>query len=180
VVTSVQFMGVGALGGESTPVLVLRELERERRWLAIWIGVPEAQELLAAEAGAPEPRPGTITLLGNVISAFDRQVERVEVTELRGSTFYADLVFGDGLRVSARPSDAIAFALRAELEVEVADEVLAVAGFHLSGEAVEASPTDGEALAADPEVLRASESEQESRLEEFREFLQHASPEDFR
>jgi bifunctional DNase/RNase len=180
VVTCVQFMGVGALGEESTPVLVLRECSGRRRWLAIWIGVAEARELLAAERGVPEPRPGTITLLSQVITALGSQVERVEVTELRGNTFVAELVFGDGLRISARPSDAIALALRAEVSLGVADEVLATAGFHVTGEVLGAADAGAEAPTVETEASPAPDPQQESRIQEFREFLQQISPEDFR
>lgn len=108
------------------PIVVLREAQGERV-LPIWVGVFEANAIALQIESVQTPRPMTHDLLKAVIDELGGRVERVVVCELRENTFYATLEVraGAGLRrVDARPSDAIALALRSGARIFVADEVI--------------------------------------------------------
>ncbi|QRP49317.1 bifunctional nuclease family protein [Amycolatopsis sp. FDAARGOS 1241] len=167
----VRVQGLAVVAQEVAPVVLLREETGLRRWLAITIGAPEAQELAAAQEQVVSARPGTVELILEVLSAFGQHVERVEVTELRDSIFHADLVLSDGVRVSARPSDAIAVGLRAHAPIEVAEDVLAEAAVDVT---VAGGDDPAEALGGDP-----AESS-EDQIRQFRDLLDEVSPDDFR
>jgi bifunctional DNase/RNase len=98
----------------NSPVVILAELRGERR-LPIWIGIPEAQSI-ASELEREEPvRPNTHDLAKRLIERLDGAVERIVVHELSEGIYYAAIELrsqGRRLRVDARPSDAIAIALR--------------------------------------------------------------------
>jgi len=121
---------VGALimdPNSNTPIVVLKGVESEAV-LPIWVGAYEANAIaLEIEKIVPQ-RPMTHDLLRNLIIQMGYKVERVIVTDLRDNTFYAviDLVDEDGERVSldARPSDAIALALRTDSPIYVDQRVL--------------------------------------------------------
>ena len=96
-------------------------------FLPIWIGHPEAAAILMKLQGASTPRPMTHDLLSEMLSQLDAKCERVSVTELRDNTFYAVIhmtVRGEALAIDARPSDAIALALRTRAPILVSDEVI--------------------------------------------------------
>ena len=98
----------------------------------------------------------THDLFRDVLAAFGRQLLEVRITAMRDMVFYAELVFDGGLQVSARPSDAIALALRTGATIYGAEEVL-----------------------AESSILIPDEQEDEVEVERFREFLDQVSPEDF-
>ncbi|WP_335645175.1 bifunctional nuclease family protein [Amycolatopsis albispora] len=123
--------GVALLPPDEAPVMLLREIEGRRRWLAVSIGAPEATALIAACQRVEHPRPDTIELIGQVIESFGGRVQRVEVTALEAGVFFADLVLSDGVHVSARPSDAVAIGVRAGAPLEVPESVLGVASVEL-------------------------------------------------
>ncbi len=135
------------------PIVLLKEVDGER-YLPIWIGAVEATAIAFAQQGIVPPRPLTHDLLKDVVTALSGDLQAIHITELRESVFYADLVFSDGLRVSARPSDAIALAMRAGTTIYADESVLEDAGI-------------------------AIPDEQENEVEKFREFLDNISPEDF-
>ena len=104
----------------NTPVLLLQETEGEGRTLPIFIGSPEATAIAYALQGVTMPRPLTHDLMKDMLSALDITVERVIVTELRASTYYAEMHLvhgGERTVVSSRPSDAVAVAVRTEVPV---------------------------------------------------------------
>lgn len=162
----VEVHGVGILAPDGAPVLVLREVPGPRRWLVITVGVPEAWALTAAQEHLTTVRPGTIELLSKVIDTFEAEVAQAEVTDLRHGIFHADLVFTDGLRVSSRPSDAIALALWVHAPVAVALAVLDEAAVEI---AVDEARDSHSAI-----------REQEQKVEEFRLKLEDINPDDFR
>src|SRR5690348_6894552 len=135
------------------PIVLLKETTGER-YLPIWIGAVEATAIAFAQQGLVAARPMTHDLLRDVLQALGARLEAVNITELRDSTYYAELVFAGGVRVSARPSDAIALAIRAGVTIYGSEAVLADAGIVIA-------------------------DEQESEVEKFREFLDNISPEDF-
>ena len=140
------------------PIVLLRE-SRGRRYLAIWIGATEATAIAYALEGVTTPRPFTHDLLRITTEVLGARVARVTVTELRDSVYYADLVLtqkDEDLHVSARPSDAIALAVRTGAPLYATAQVLDDAGIEIKDE------------------------DQEAEVERFREFLENLTPEDFR
>jgi bifunctional DNase/RNase len=108
------------------PIVVLREVEGERV-LPIWVGVFEANAIALQVENVQTPRPMTHDLLTNVISDLGAQVERVVVSDLRENTFYALLHVtapAGPVTIDARPSDAIALALRTGSRIFVEEEVI--------------------------------------------------------
>jgi bifunctional DNase/RNase len=91
-----------------------------------------------------------------VITALGAELTQIQITALKDGVYYAELVFASGVEVSARPSDAIALAVRTGVRIVAADEVLDAAGIELP----ESEPSEDE-------------------VERFREFLDQVSPEDF-
>lgn len=105
----------------NTPVVVLEE-EGGTRWLPIWIGSAEARSIALEMEALRSPRPNTHDLARDLIEQLDAKVARAVVTELREGTYYAILHLrrdGRSLQVDARPSDAIAIALRARAPIFV-------------------------------------------------------------
>jgi bifunctional DNase/RNase len=160
--------GMAVLAPESAPVMLLREREGERRWLAITIGAPEASAVALAQERIDLPRPGTIELIGMVVRSFGHKFTGVEVTDLRDGIFFADLLLDSGIRISARPSDAVAIGLRAGVPIAVDDSVLDAASVRVEivGERSES------AVPEDP-------AEQEQEIAEFRAMMDRIAPEDF-
>jgi len=151
----------------NTPVLLLQETEGEGRTLPIFIGSPEATAIAYALQGVDMPRPLTHDLMKDMLDALDIGVERVVITELRGSTYYAELhLLRQGARtvVSSRPSDAVAVAVRTETPLFVSDELMESEGIVL---ALEADDDDEESEVPDELVGQ------------FRRFLDSVRPEDF-
>jgi bifunctional DNase/RNase len=103
-----------AIDDHDVPVVVLEE-EGGTRWLPIWIGTAEARSIALEMEAKTSPRPNTHDLARSLIRGLDASVARVVVTELRDGTYYAILGIALGDRtveIDARPSDAIAIALR--------------------------------------------------------------------
>ncbi len=110
-----------------TPIIILKDINSETM-LPIWVGAYEANAIaLEIEKIAPQ-RPMTHDLLRNLIIEMGARVERVVVTELRDNTFFAVIEMrnssGEALMLDARPSDAIALALRADCPIFVNEEVI--------------------------------------------------------
>ena len=108
------------------PIVLLKTVEGNR-FLPIWIGHAEAGAILMKLQNSAPPRPMTHDLVTEILLQLDAQVVRVAVTELRESTFYAQVTIqqdGSEIEVDSRPSDAIALAVRAEAPIFVADEVI--------------------------------------------------------
>lgn len=140
------------------PMVMLRDLA-DRRALLIWIGEPEAQAILLGLEGLRPPRPLTHDLLVQILAKLGATVRRIAITAVREHTFFAEIEAdgpaGQGLTIDARPSDAIALALRLGLPVMVAPEVLLQHGI----------------------AIRPQQEGEED--EAFRDFLQSVSPADF-
>jgi uncharacterized protein len=151
----------------NTPVLLLQETDGEGRTIPIFIGSPEATAIAYAIQGVDMPRPLTHDLMKDVLDALDIGVERVVITELRGSTYFAELhLLHQGVRtvVSSRPSDAVAIAVRTETPLFVSDELIESEGIVL---ALETDDEDDESDVPDELVGQ------------FRRFLDSVRPEDF-
>lgn len=139
---------------QNQPVLLLRETDGER-YLPIWIGQTEATAIALEQQGVEPARPLTHDLIKNLIEAFGRTLKEVRIVDLREGTFYADLVFDQNTRVSARPSDSIAIALRIGVPIFAEEAVLTEAGLVMP-------------------------DEREDEVEKFKEFLESVSPDDFK
>jgi bifunctional DNase/RNase len=110
----------------NSPIVVLKD-EEEKFFLPIWVGIFEANAIALQLENVTTPRPMTHDLLRNMISELDARVIRVVINDLRDSTFFAQIKLTTGgrtLELDARPSDAIALALRTEAPIFVAQEVL--------------------------------------------------------
>ena len=146
----------------NSPIVLLRE-SAGTRFLPIWVGAVEATAIAYAQQGVTPPRPLTHDLMVDLLTALNAHVTQVQITSLEEGVFYAVVVLADGTQVSARPSDAVALALRLEVPIVGAEEVLDEAGIEMP---------DEEEGAEDKPV-------EEAQLREFREFLDQVSPEDF-
>jgi bifunctional DNase/RNase len=146
-------VGVRVEMPSNQPIVLLREVEGER-YLPIWIGAVEATAIAFAQQGVVPARPLTHDLLRDVVASLGHTLSEVRITELNDGVFFAVLVFEGGVEVSARPSDAIALALRTGTPIYGAEGVLETAGI-------------------------AVPDEQEDEVEKFRAFLDEISPDDF-
>ena len=110
----------------NTPIVILKDKEGDRV-LPIWVGIFEANAIALQIENIATPRPMTHDLLRNIIADMDGLVERVVVSELKENTFYALIhltVRGERVAIDARPSDAIALALRTRSPILVEETVI--------------------------------------------------------
>ena len=152
--------------GTSTPLLLLEEVGGQRV-LPIFIGAPEAAAIAYALQGVKAPRPMSHDLLGNVITELGAQLFSVEIVELRDNTFYANLRLvqsGHEVVVSARPSDAVALALRVGAPILVSDSLM---------------DDEGKILDLDTDDDDEETPSEADLVAELREFLDTIRPEDF-
>jgi bifunctional DNase/RNase len=146
----------------SSPIVILK-VEDENRYLPIWIGQPEARSILMKLQNQEFSRPLTHDLAVNLVAELGGSMEKVTVTELRDSTFFAVIsveIDGRTVEIDSRPSDAIALAVRAGAEIFAADEVIEEAAVVFE-EAMEETPED--------EVV-----------DKFKDWMKNVSPEDFK
>ena len=141
------------------PIVLLKTVEGSK-FLPIWIGHPEAASILMKLQGASTPRPMTHDLLCDMLGELEVRCTQVAVTELRENTFFASITLsinGRELEIDSRPSDAIALAVRSGAPIFAAEEVIAESAIE----------------------FEQSEEESEDVVEQFKEFLDQVSPEDF-
>ena len=108
------------------PIIILRDKDGQRV-LPIWVGVFEANAIALQMENISTPRPMTHDLLKNVIADLKADIQKIVVSDLRENTFYALIylvVNGEPVAIDARPSDAIALALRAQAPIFVEDRVI--------------------------------------------------------
>lgn len=137
------------------PVVIITDAD-EKGFIPILIGPSEAQAISQGMEGTSMPRPMTHDLLKNMVNALGAKVKRIVIHDLKEETYYANVVVESGgkeIEVDARPSDAIALALRVEAPIYVSDEIAARA------------------------VIANTKADEE--MEEFKRFLENLSPEDF-
>jgi bifunctional DNase/RNase len=111
------------------PIIILRDKDGQRV-LPIWVGMFEANAIALQIENVATPRPMTHDLLKNVIQDLKAEIQKVVVSDLRDNTFYAIIYLdthGETVAIDARPSDAIALALRAHAPIYVEDSVIASA-----------------------------------------------------
>jgi bifunctional DNase/RNase len=125
----------------NAPIVVLRDPETGNV-IPIWIGLLEANAIALALEGTELPRPMTHDLMKSVLLATGARLLSVEIADIRESTYYALLYIegnGESVRVDARPSDAIALALRCGARILISDSVLAQSSIPAQG----ATESDG-------------------------------------
>lgn len=113
----------------NAPIVILKDISSDTV-VPIWVGLYEANAIALEVEKATPPRPMTHDLLKNLIYGLNAEVQRVVVTELRDDTFYAVIWMereGQTITIDARPSDAIALALRSDCPIFVSEDVLRVA-----------------------------------------------------
>jgi bifunctional DNase/RNase len=161
-VIPVKVAKLGLDSSSNTYVVLLQELEGERV-LPIWIGRPEAESIAMQINGIRRERPMTHDLCQALIAGLGATLRRVQVTRVQDSTFYAELHLARGgspVIVDARPSDAIAIALRLEAPIFVNEALL---GGDLENGLPEGAGRDDSSLSA----------------EQLQRYLEHMRPEDF-
>lgn len=139
------------------PVIILKDLKSDR-YLPIWIGQFEATAILMEVQGIRPSRPLTHDLLKTVIDTLSGQITKIVINDLKEGTFYAKIYMTtneQGLEIDARPSDAIALAVRTKAPIFADDNVL-------------------------DQAAVTNEVGEEEEVERFREFLDSVSPEDFK
>ncbi len=146
----------------NNPILLLQEKAGSKRTLVIYIGPAEAQAIAFAQQSISTPRPMTHDLIVDLMEALGATLDYVVVTALRERTFYAELhlVTTSGRRqVSARPSDAVAIAVRASCPIFAEEDLIEAEGVVLS---------TGDESTGDADLVS-----------EFRSFIEGIRPEDF-
>ncbi len=171
------------------PVVVLKDESGEIH-LPIWIGVAEATSIASAIKELEMARPLTHDLITEFFGELDVRVQRIVVTELKDSTYYAELVVSQGDKIlifDSRPSDAIAIALRASAPIFVTKAVLDQAQITFAQSAQEA----GEAVENAEEEIPVDENAQQEEAyperdfknidkEKWNEVLEDLDPDDFK
>ncbi len=148
--------GIALDASNRSPIVLLKD-GSDRRALPIYIGQEQARAIMGAMENQKPPRPLTHDLIVNMLEAWNMTLDRVIIHTLQKDTFYAALILQQGdikKEIDARPSDAIAIALRTNTPIWVMEEVVANASI----------PVDRD----------ADEAEQEA----FREFISNLRPED--
>lgn len=156
-----ELVGVRVEIPANTPMVLLQEQDGAHRLLPIYIGSPEAASIHYALEGVDPPRPLTHDLFVTVLGNVGASLSKVVVTEVRDHTYYAELhliVDDQEQVVSSRPSDAIALAVRCEAPMFAADDLMDEVG-----------------QIPEPEP----EEEAEEIIDEFKDFIESVSPDDF-
>jgi bifunctional DNase/RNase len=163
-----EVIGVRVEMPSNQPIILLREIDGTR-FLPIWVGAVEATAIAFAQQGLEPPRPLTHDLMAQLLEKFDASLVAVHVNELRDGVFYSTLQMRDSLanlvQLSARPSDAIALALRTQSNILASSDLLDTAGIEIPEGAV---------------VDEGDSGDQTVELEAFREFLDGINPDDFK
>ena len=161
-----ELLGVQVELPSNSPLLLLRETGGQGRVLPVVIDTPEAHAIHRGIEGIRLARPLTHDLLVTMLEELEVDIVGVVVTELRERTFFAEIelkVDGESRTASARPSDAIAIAVRTDTPIFASEDVLAEAGQiieeHGSGD--------------------DSENDPDELLDEFKQFLDDVNPGDF-
>jgi len=161
-----ELLGVQVELPSNSPLLLLRETEGQGRVLPVVIDTPEAHAIHRGIEGIRLARPLTHDLLVTMLEELQATIIGVVVTELRERTFFAEIeiqVGGEARTISARPSDAIAIAVRTDTPIYASEDVLAEAG-----QVIEEHPSDG-----------GSDNDPDELLDEFKQFLDDVNPDDF-
>lgn len=151
-------MGIALDTRTGSPIVVLHDTEN-RKALPIWIGSAEASAIIRKIENIKVQRPMTHDLIINITKEMGCEIDRVEISDVEEETYYANIVLVDGedneILIDARPSDAIAVAIRVDAPIFVTANVLA----------------DGS--------VSCDQQKDEEEAQEFRSFIQTIKPSDF-
>ena len=170
---NMEVVGVRIEMPSNQPIVLLKEVDGSR-FLPIWVGAVEATAIAFAQQGMVAQRPLTHDLIANILEAADLTMTAIQVVQLKDGIFYAELQVrtdsGTFLKISARPSDAIAIALRTKSNILADSDLLDEVGIDIP-----------ERLLGDGEggLGVGGEGGSDVELERFREFLDQINPEDF-
>jgi hypothetical protein len=165
-----EVVGVRIEMPSNQPIVLLREIEGTR-FLPIWVGAVEATSIAFAQQGLEATRPLTHDLIRDLLDRLETTLTAVHITSIVDGVFYAELHLRNETGVlpalSARPSDAIAIALRTKTNILIDNDLLDEIGIDIPEQVAQSASEGGTAGAGDQE------------LEAFREFLDGINPEDF-
>lgn len=157
---AMEVIGVRVEMPSNQPIILLKEMDGSR-FLPIWVGAAEATAIAFAQQGVEPPRPLTHDLMRDLMESLDATLTAVHLTEVKDGVFYATLhirtLSSTVITISARPSDAIALALRTHSTILASPELLEEAGIELP----------------------VQNGQENAEIERFREFLEEINPEDF-
>jgi len=170
---NMEIVGVRIEMPSNQPIVLLKEVDGSR-FLPIWVGSVEATAIAFAQQGMVAQRPLTHDLIANILEAADLTMTAVQVVQLKDGIFYAELQVrtdsGTVLKISARPSDAIAIALRTKSNILADSDLLDEVGIDIPERLLD----NGEGG-----LGTGGEGGSDVELERFREFLDQINPEDF-
>lgn len=161
-------------------VVILKEKMADR-YLPIWIGPAEADAIAVKLQGVSVPRPLTHDLLYSVIDALGATIDSIVVCDLQNDTFFAKVILnvdGEQMEIDARPSDALALAVRAEVPVYTEEVVLDKAGILLDKETGKPIAEEGERGGAGGKGGKLSD-EDIKRMSAFYDFINTLDLDDF-
>lgn len=150
-------MGIAIDTRTGSPIVVLKD-EENRRALPIWIGSAEASAIIRRIENIPVARPMTHDLICTIIKEMDYEVKKIEIHDVEKETYFANIFLSNGdneIIIDARPSDAIAVAIRTNAEIYVTSNVIA----------------EG--------TISTDKEKDEKEAEEFKEFIKDVKPSDF-
>lgn len=150
---AIDVVGVRVEMPSNQPIVLLKEIGGVR-YLPIWVGAVEATAIAFAQQGVKPPRPLTHDLIKDLLTAIGTDIDSIHLTDIKDGIFYAAINLTGGVKISARPSDAIAIALRTGAPILASEELLTEAGIEIPDQA-------------------------EDEVEKFKEFLDQINPEDF-
>ncbi|HZD03805.1 MAG TPA: bifunctional nuclease family protein [Longimicrobiales bacterium] len=175
----VRVQSLGLDRSSNTPVVILQESGGERV-LPIWIGPGEASAIAMQLAEMEFSRPLTHDLLVSVLGGLGGKLQKVVITRVEKSTYYAELIIhhrGEVITVDARPSDSIAVALRLDARIFAEDELLERGAIEVSDEDAVLHTDDYGQLQGDQPMEQGSGGIM--KPEELKEYLRKLNPEDF-
>lgn len=158
-------------------VVVLREMDAER-YLPIWIGPYEAEAITIALQEIEVARPQTHDLLKNLITSLEARLTRVEIISLKDDVYYGNLIIemdGRTFNIDARPSDALALAVRTHIPIMVDIDVMETAAIVPEKELQNQETPQSTTPAEEPEKEK---NQDEGRLSVFEDFLQNIDLDD--
>jgi bifunctional DNase/RNase len=168
---SMEVVGVRIEMPSNQPIVLLKEIDGDR-FIPIWVGATEATSIAFAQQGINPSRPLSHDLMRDILHTLDATLLAVQITHLRDGVFFATLQIRTSedaaLAISARPSDAIALALRSQSNILASRELLEQVGIEIPERLIQEMDEKGQPI----DTANAD-------LDAFRDFLDQINPEDF-
>ena len=152
----VEVSGIRLEEDSETPIMLLQD-PKSFRFLPIWIGTIEAVSIAYAQEGYVHPRPQTHDLLIDIVESLNASISEVCITDIQEKTYFAEITLNTlegNVTLSSRPSDAIALAIRSNSKITVDNELFSTNS-----------------------IILIDENNEE--IQEFKEFIDDVSPDDF-